>query len=303
MSSPKNILDVPLEIRSIIYTAYFQGLVVTYPSLTPPLLLTSRRIRNETRPYFYKHATFDLVDTEHLVDYMCTIPGSTIAALRHIRFGPRLLRFSKESVFRLAPDVSQILARCDGLQLDTLEIKQYNKPLPDPLALPCVYMSAGYILDLLRANAGFKHLVFGLGQSQWSQQMLEQLLLFFRPNFTLLYRLPGDIGCQTSFKVARCITDKGDDCAEKNWREQTGQTEETWKALHKPIYYGLRVTRDAISDTVNPAVRREGVWTLQDLRQEMDKSLVVNVRGADDGIYVETLGRGKFCRDVIIDIN
>lgn len=169
MDSFRRLLDLPSEIRCFIYTAYFETLIVTYPSLTPPLFLVSRQICNEARPYFHPHATFDLLNIEHLIDYMSSIPPSTIATLRHLRLYPERLNFSMRSPLHSRPDLSEVLALCDGLQLDTLELKPSGQVLTDPPAESVVYAYVTRIFVLSYSNAGFKNLITSMRQSEQLQ--------------------------------------------------------------------------------------------------------------------------------------
>lgn len=304
----KDFSDLPLEVRCTIYTAYSKDLVVTYPSLTPPLLLTSKRIRVEARPYFYRYATLDLVNTEYLVDYMSSIPRSTLTALRHVSFCPYQLGFSMKGPFDFVPRIDDILVLCDGLQLDTLELQ--SKPGGgSELSI----MSLDYqIRDLATCNAGFKHLKFTVGHCQSHQLKVERHASNLCPGSNSYNPSPTRHKCEvpglkikydTKFTVTKCMTDKGNDCVQKDWRDQTGSAvEEAWKAEHGPILYGLRITRDAISDTVTTDVEDERAWTIQDFRREMDRSLVVGIRQAEHGEHdIYTLGRGKSCREATIN--
>ena len=304
MDSFRRLLDLSYETRCFIYKAYFDTLIVTYPSLTPPLFLVSRQICNEARPYFHSHATFDLLNIEHLIDYMSSIQPSTIAALQHLRLYPERLNFSLRSPLRLRDDPSEILALCDGLQLDTLELKPSGQVLTSPPAESVVYAYVRRIFLLSYSNAGFKNLIASMRQSEQLQLKVHQGLLSWSPAVhpgtlqSLRKReqvLGAKVRYDTEFKVIRCITDKGDESVASDWREQGIQLECTWRALHKSIDYGLWVSREAIPDTVTAGVEEQRKWSLRRLRRELDKYLIKNIRKAENGNYEATIGRGDSC--------
>ena len=304
MDSFRRLLDLPSEIRCFIYTAYFKTLIVTYPSLTPPLFLVSRQICNEARPYFYPHATFDLLSTEHLIDYLSSIPPSTMAALRHLRLDPERLNFSMRSPLYPRPDLSEILPLCDGLQLDTLEWKPSAQMVTGPLAQSVVSDYVARILVLSCLKAGYRNFIANMRQNEQLQRKVHQDLLnwslaFHSGRLRMLSRpkpiFGGRLRHDTRFKLVRCITDKGNESVASDWREQGIQLECTWRALDKSIDYGLWVSRDAMPDTATSGVEEERTWTLQRLRQEMDRDLVKVIRQVEHGRFWVTVGRGDRC--------
>ena len=244
------------------------------------------------------------MDTECLVDYMSSIPRSTLTALRHVSFCPYEMAFSMKGPFDCVPRVDDILVLCDGLQLDTLELQSRLRGGSELSITSLDYQ----IRDLATCNAGFKHLKFTVGDCQSHQLKLERHVSNLCPGSISYDPAPTRHKCEvpglkirydTKFTVTKCMTDKGNDCVQKDWRDQTGSAvEEAWKAEHEPILYGLRITRDAIPDTVTKGVEDERAWTLQDFRREMDRSLVVGIRRAEHAeCDIYTLGRGEFCRE------
>ena len=243
------------------------------------------------------------MSTEHLVDYLSSIPRSTLTALRHVRLCSERLKLCLRGSINLTASISEVLALCTGLQLDTLEIKSgtgdgfeqwWEADLSD-------------IQDLSSSNTGFKHLSLTI-ESQYHQLSIERLIRLSHPDSTSFdqshprrtCQIPGlKVGYGTKLKVFRCMTDKEHDCLEKDWRDQTNSAaEEAWKAENESIVYGLRITRDAVPDTVITGVENERGWTLQDFRRKMDTSLVESLRITEADTYTYRLGRGKFRQNV-----
>ncbi|KAL8974226.1 MAG: hypothetical protein Q9197_001539 [Variospora fuerteventurae] len=75
----------PIELRHRIYTAHFSTLTQTYPAIRPPpILLASRQLHDEALPSYWRTNHFAFPGTKHLVDFLTSIPDSTLRSLRHV---------------------------------------------------------------------------------------------------------------------------------------------------------------------------------------------------------------------------
>ncbi|KAL8653937.1 MAG: hypothetical protein Q9210_001809 [Variospora velana] len=76
---------LPIELRHRIYTAHFSTLSQTYPAIhPPPILLASRQLHDEALPSYWRTTHFAFTGTKHLVDFLTSIPDSTLRSLRHV---------------------------------------------------------------------------------------------------------------------------------------------------------------------------------------------------------------------------
>ncbi|KAL8920484.1 MAG: hypothetical protein Q9208_006233 [Pyrenodesmia sp. 3 TL-2023] len=76
---------LPAELRNHVYEAYFSSLTLTYPIREPlPIILASKQLHREGRPFYWQHVRFDFLSTKHLVDFLTSIEHRDLCNLRHI---------------------------------------------------------------------------------------------------------------------------------------------------------------------------------------------------------------------------
>ncbi|KAL8838829.1 MAG: hypothetical protein Q9170_001984 [Blastenia crenularia] len=76
---------LPLEIRQHVFEWYFSSLNWVYPHFhAPPILLASRQLHNEAKPYYWRNAHLEFSSTKQLLDFLTQIDNTTLTHLRHI---------------------------------------------------------------------------------------------------------------------------------------------------------------------------------------------------------------------------
>ncbi|KAL8801448.1 MAG: hypothetical protein Q9200_006945 [Gallowayella weberi] len=79
------LLELPLELRELIYAFYLSSITVRPPRCTiPPLLLASRQLREEAMPLYHANATFYFDSAIDFLDCLISIKHSLLCKLRHI---------------------------------------------------------------------------------------------------------------------------------------------------------------------------------------------------------------------------
>ena len=117
--------SLPLEIRRHVYTSLFSSLTLSYPHFINPLHSTSRQIRDESLPLFYRYVQFDVGSSEHFVDFLSSIDRSTITQLRHlsVKGSPFPLYPTKDRSCYYTHYFTSLLPLFPGLQLSILSVE------------------------------------------------------------------------------------------------------------------------------------------------------------------------------------
>lgn len=84
------ILDLPVELRQSIYEAHFGSMTVVHGFDTPStvntgLLLVSRQIHDEAKPFLASAVSLNFASTAKMLDCLTEMPRETLSQLRHVR--------------------------------------------------------------------------------------------------------------------------------------------------------------------------------------------------------------------------
>lgn len=170
--------DLPREIRDQIYASYFSSITLTYPTFAlPPLLFTSRQLHAEALPLLRSNATYDLITTEHFIDYLTTLSPATLAQLRHISV--------RDVPFPVYPDVddsyyvthlfSTLLPLFPGLRLGTLIIEDAfhgEDAAEDGLGHNATYDG---LQEMVKEGKGWKELILRSTSDRWLVAVVFQM--------------------------------------------------------------------------------------------------------------------------------
>ncbi|CAD6581401.1 MAG: hypothetical protein ASARMPRED_000602 [Alectoria sarmentosa] len=170
ISSFTRFLALPPELRNQIYASHFRTLTLVYPTFTPPpLLFTSHQIHTEALPLLQKNATYNLLTTEHFVDYLTTLTPASLAQLRHISVrGVPFPVYPDDDDTRYHTHLfPSLLPLFPGLHLDTLEVIDafHGKGVDeDGWGHEATYY---HLEAMIKKGKGWKELVFKSVSDRW----------------------------------------------------------------------------------------------------------------------------------------
>ena len=166
----KPLLRLPLELRQHVYRMYFSSLNLTYPHFSqPPLLSSSRQLREESLPLYWQNARFSFQGTKHLVDFLCSIDQSSLSNLRHISVCGFPLPLYPDDVDLsgyITFSLNYVLLLFPGLQLATFEVKDpYHG---DGVGEDGWGHNATYVtVESLIQSQGFKELIYTVAHDRF----------------------------------------------------------------------------------------------------------------------------------------
>lgn len=163
-------LTLPRELRDQIYASHFRSLTLTYPTFTPsPLVFASHQIHTEALRFLRPNAIYNLLTSEHFIDYLTTLTPASLAQVRHISVCgyPLPVYPDDDDSCYTTHSFPSLLPLFPGLQLDTMEVidAYHGKDVvEDGWGHNATY---GDLEDMIKNGQGWKELIFRSASDRW----------------------------------------------------------------------------------------------------------------------------------------
>ncbi len=268
-------LAFPGELRNQIYASHFRFLTLTYPTFTPPpFVFTSRQIHIEALPLLRPSATYNLLTTEHFIDYLTTLTPASLAQLRHISVrGYPLPVYPDDNVPSYCTHLfASLLPLFPGLQLDTLELIDafHGRDVEeDGWGHNATYDD---LETMIKNGKGWKELVFKSASDRWLKPV------------TFIESMNGTSTQITTGRSAQ--PEAWDTMIKERDGKESGARAEMWTSKREGVW-------EKVEGQYKPGLEEEGDDESEvedEVRDDGSPSIEVRVRRGNGAEYVQDEG-------------